>query len=56
MSLGRRAMVCGAAGVIALAAAAACFSDRSPTGPATGFGYIRTGARPCAGIFGRRRR
>jgi plastocyanin len=36
MSLGRRAMVWGAAGVIALAAAVACFSDRSATGPATG--------------------
>ena len=36
MSLCRRAMVWGAAGVIALAAAVACFSDRSATGPATG--------------------
>ncbi len=36
MSLGRRAMICGVAGLITLAAAAACFSDRSATGPATG--------------------
>ncbi len=36
MSLGRRAMICGEAGLITLAAAAACFSDRSATGPATG--------------------
>ncbi len=33
MSLGRRAMICGVAGLIT---AAACFSDRSATGPATG--------------------
>ncbi|HKU62162.1 MAG TPA: cupredoxin family copper-binding protein [Gemmatimonadales bacterium] len=36
MRLGRRASAWGAAGVIALAAAAACFSDRSATGPASG--------------------
>jgi amicyanin len=32
----RRALACGTAAAIALAAAAACFSDRSATGPATG--------------------
>ena len=36
MSFGGRAIVWCAAGAIALAAAAACFSDRSGTGPATG--------------------
>jgi amicyanin len=36
MSACRRALVVGVAPVIALAAAVACFSDRSATGPATG--------------------
>ena len=36
MSIGRRVLLCGVAGAIALAAAAACFSDRSGTGPVTG--------------------
>ena len=36
MSTGRRVLLCGVAGAIALAAAAACFSDRSGTGPVTG--------------------
>ena len=36
MSLGRRAMICGAAGVIARAAAAASVSDRAAPGPPTG--------------------
>ena len=36
MSPARGAIVFGAAAVITLAAAAACFSDRSATGPATG--------------------
>jgi amicyanin len=36
MSIGGRAMVWVAAGTIALATAAACFSDRSGTGPVSG--------------------
>ena len=36
MRLGRRASAWGAAGALALVAAAACFSDRSGTGPVTG--------------------